>query len=165
MILLSLNGCYLPNSRDNAIDRKAKITTLAMVGSGITVQQFLYKNPSNVIRKLPITGRKGAFFTGAGASLGSLYGLDELKKLIDKHDLSFITTHTLQSLEKTDIPNQQTYENPETGVKSTITTHRTFVNDDGNICREFDETLEVQNQSVTKSRTACQNTAGFWSVF
>lgn len=163
-LLLTLTGCYLPNSRDNEIDRKAKITTLAVVGSGLAVEHMMI-HPSRDFTKLGFGGAKARLGSAVVAGVGSIYALEELEKQLNKHDYSFINTLKLESLDAENFPDERTYSNPKTGVKSTIRTYRTFIDDKDQVCREFDETLEVQNQKVTKQRIACQNTAGFWMAF
>ena len=163
-LLLTLTGCYLPNSRDNQVDRKAKITTLAVIGTGLGTE-YMMARPSHNLSKLGFGGAKSHLATGVVAGVGSIYALEELEKKLNKHDYSLINTLKLESLDAENFPDERTYSNPKTGVKSTIRTYRTFIDDKDQVCREFDETLEVQNQKVTKQRIACQNTAGFWMAF
>jgi surface antigen len=166
ILAIMLQGCYLPNSKDNAIDKRAKITTLAMIGSGLATEGLFFNSPNSTINKLGLSGARAAFGMGVAASAGSYFALEELYRYLDDTDSAAVTTLKLEALndpnvKKTNQPYE--YVNPTNGVKSRIRTLRTYVNKDNQLCRDYDETLIIQAQEVTVERTACQTTAGFWS--
>lgn len=107
------------------------------------------------------TGR--LWTTGAGALLGAFVG-SSIGKSLDNADKMY---HQ-QAVERAyDAPIGQTisWDNPESGHHGTVTPIRQGRNaSTGGVCREYKQSIIIDNQNETATGRACQNSDGSWSV-
>lgn len=111
-----------------------------------------------------IGGGKGklaavAVGTLAGALLGQQVG-----KSLDRADSS-----TMQSTAQSSLESSRTYEtdewrNPDSGNSGTFTPTRTFQNESGQSCREYNQTVTIEGETQTAHGTACRQSDGSWLI-
>lgn len=107
-------------------------------------------------------GRGRLWTTGAGALLGAFVGSSIGKSLDTADRLAY-----QQAVEKSyDAPIGQTiaWDNPESGHRGTVTPVREGHTSSGGVCREYKQSIIIDNQNETATGRACQNADGSWSV-
>ena len=94
----------------------------------------------------------------AGGFLGGEIGasLDELDRL--KSDQAYKSAQTA--------PVGQTisWNNPDSGNKGTVTPVRDGTSSDGQYCREFQQTVTIDNKTEEAYGTACRQPDGSWKI-
>jgi len=87
----------------------------------------------------------------AGASIGrSLDQLDEL--------------NTRKALETTPTSKTSSWVNPDSGNHYSVTPVKTWENNDGRYCREYQSTVTVAGKQVQSYGTACRQADGSWEI-
>ncbi len=107
------------------------------------------------------TGRTIAIAAGtlAGAWLGN-----EIGKSLDRKDRAAMQQTTQQSLSSSPAGTTSSWSNPESGNSGTVTPQPTYTNSSGQVCREYQQTVVVDDQTETGYGTACQQKDGSWKV-
>lgn len=95
----------------------------------------------------------------AGAYLGG-----ELGQQLDGRDRQAMQSTTQQALATNEAGNTSRWTNPDSGNSGTITPQHQFTDDDGRICREFQQTVSVADDTQTAYGTACRQPDGTWRV-
>jgi len=144
-LLLSLGACSWNESRTETLG--------AVIGgvAGAVVGSKLGKG----------TGR--GITTVLGATLGAMWGQDIAKGLSDT-DKIFSQRTTNDTLEYGKPGEQATWSNPDSGNSGAVTADETFTNDDGEGCRQFETTVNVEGDARTATGTACRNADGEWKI-
>ena len=88
-----------------------------------------------------------------GAGVGQM--LDQRSRQIQAETVSR-TLETAQSGTTT------SWVNPDNGNRGTVTPLRTFRGQDGNYCREFQQSVVIEGQSQQLTSTACRQPDGSW---
>jgi len=111
-----------------------------------------------------IGGGEGRLWaTGAGAVLGALAGSSAGRSL-DRAD-RLMMDHTSQaSLEHTQTGATSSWSNPDTGHSGTVTPTRTYQQNDGSYCREFEQQIIVGGERQKAYGTACRQPDGSWQI-
>jgi len=94
----------------------------------------------------------GAF---AGASVGR--GLDEVDRM--KMNQTY-----QNSMENTRIGEQSSWKNPDSGNSGSVQPVRTYQNNDGRYCREYQQTITVGGETEKAYGTACRQDDGSWQI-
>jgi len=100
---------------------------------------------------------------GAGVLAGGLMG-NKIGKSLDCKDLEYHGNTTQNSLETQRSGTTTTWQNPDSGHSGTVTPTRTYVADDGNPCRDFNQTIMVDGQEEDIAATACRQSDGTWQI-
>ncbi len=101
--------------------------------------------------------------TGAGAVLGAILG-SEFGKTLDANDQVMMERTSQASLEHTQTGSLSSWQNPDTGHSGTITPTRTYEQPNGTYCRDFIQTIVVDNQTYDATGTACRQSDGSWRI-
>lgn len=106
------------------------------------------------------TGRDIAI--GAGALLGALAG-SEIGKSLDRADRTYMMN---AYNEAHDEPVGETiyWENPESGHRGSVTPLRQGTRNDGEVCREYQQTIVVDGTREQATGIACQRPDGSWDI-
>jgi surface antigen len=106
------------------------------------------------------TGRDIAI--GTGVLLGALAG-SEIGKSLDRADRAYMVS---AYEEAHDEPVGQTvyWENPESGHRGSVTPLRQGRRDDGEVCREYQQTIIVDGTREQATGIACQRSDGTWEI-
>jgi len=107
------------------------------------------------------TGR--GITTVLGATLGAMWGQDIAKGMSDT-DKIFSERTTNDTLEYGKPGEQATWSNPDSGNSGTVTADEPYTNDDGQGCRQFETTVNVEGDARTVTGTACRNADGAWQI-
>lgn len=147
---LSTTGCF--NTDNMSREDKIAIGTVA----GAIAGAFLGYNLLGAG-----TGKwVAALAVGAAGAYGGRFVTDRLTRW-DKTAMQDTAFNTL-----TDAPagNSGTWSNPETGTNGTITPMRTFLDDRGRICREYEATITMGGDSFDGREIACRTATGDWVI-
>ena len=107
------------------------------------------------------TGRLIA--TGAGALAGGLLG-QRIGKSLDEKDQLMAERTAQASLEHVQTGERSTWSNPDSGATGSVTPTRTFQNDQGENCREFQQTVTIGGETEEAFGTACRQDDGSWKI-
>jgi len=111
-----------------------------------------------------VGGGKGRLVaTGAGALLGGLAG-SAIGRSMDQRDNEMLKNTTQRSLEAEPTGRTSSWRNPDTGASGTITPQRTYTANDGEPCREFQQTVTIGGKTEQAIGTACRQSDGSWRI-
>lgn len=108
-------------------------------------------------------GRGKLVATGVGTLLGALIG-SEVGRSLDRADQLAMQHATQNSLETSATGSINTWHNPDTGNRGTITPTQTYQRSDGSYCREFTQTVTVGGRTEEAYGTACRQPDGTWQI-
>lgn len=106
-----------------------------------------------------VAGILGAAAGGAGGYLAMDY-YNQMRK----SDRAKMDRSVFEGLNDTESGNVIHWKNDETGNGGAVTPRRTFLDDKGRICREFDSNATLDGVDYRGSGTACRNGAGNWVI-
>ena len=144
-LILGLGACSWNESRSETLGAVIGGITGAVVGSKLG------------------KGTGSGITTVLGATLGTMWGQDIAKGLSDT-DKIFSQRTTQDTLEYGKPGEQATWSNPDSGNSGTISADETYTNDDGEGCRQFETTVNVEGDARTATGTACRNANGEWQI-
>lgn len=101
--------------------------------------------------------------TGAGVLVGGLVG-NQLGKALTCQDQQQVQNTTQQTLETQKSGTTIAWNNPDSGHSGTVTPTKTYQQANGQYCREFQQTINVNGQTETGYGTACRRPDGSWEV-
>jgi len=107
------------------------------------------------------TGQLAA--TAIGALLGAFVGR-EVGASLDKADKTYAEATAGNALETNKSGQTSTWANPDTGNSGTITPVQTTLNDAGEPCREYQQTVVIGGETQEAYGTACRNPDGTWRI-
>jgi surface antigen len=96
-----------------------------------------------------------------GAVAGAYAGR-ELGKRLDEADQQKMYQTTQGALETGVSGEAETWYNPDSGNRGTITPQPSFEATDGEYCREYQQTVTIGDEPETAYGTACRMPAGTW---
>ena len=99
----------------------------------------------------------------AGALLGALAG-SEIGKSLDRADQLYMEQTAQRSLETAPAGTTSSWENPDSGHSGTVTPTRTYQRDDGQYCREYQQTVRVGGNVEEAYGRACRQPDGTWMI-
>ncbi len=100
--------------------------------------------------------------TGAGAVLGAFLG-GEIGSSLDNADQVMARQTAQDAFEKSKTGTTATWRNPDTGHSGSVTPTATY-QDNGTVCRDYEQRIFVDGQQEVLTGTACRNSDGTWSV-
>jgi len=101
--------------------------------------------------------------TGAGAVLGALVG-SSIGKSLDDVDKMRMERTTQATLEHVQTGQTSSWTNPDSGNSGTVTPTRTYQQNSGEFCREYEQTILVGGQEEQAFGTACRQPDGTWKI-
>lgn len=101
--------------------------------------------------------------TAVGTLLGALVG-SEVGKSLDRADQLAMAQTTQQTLETSPSGSTNSWRNPDSGNSGTITPTRTYTKNDGQPCREFQQTVTIGGKIEEAYGTACRQADGTWKI-
>ncbi|NQV47667.1 MAG: glycine zipper 2TM domain-containing protein [Rhodospirillaceae bacterium] len=111
-----------------------------------------------------VGGGKGQLAaTAIGTLAGALLG-HQIGKSMDDVDRLKSKKATQQALETAPSGATTSWQNPDTGNTGQITPTRTFANQQGQNCREFQHIVTIGGNTETVIGTACREPDGTWRV-
>lgn len=101
--------------------------------------------------------------TVIGGLLGALIG-SEIGKSLDNADQLKAQQTTQHTLETTATGQVVTWQNPDNGHSGTVTPVKTYQTAEGQYCREFQQTVTIDNKTQQAYGTACRQPDGTWKI-
>lgn len=98
-----------------------------------------------------------------GATLGTMWGQD-IAKGMTQTDKIYSERTTQDTLEYGKPGETATWSNPDSGNSGAVTIEKTYANDKGENCRQFETTVNVEGEERTATGTACRTSDGEWQV-
>ena len=83
---------------------------------------------------------------------------------LDYQDRAQLDDATQYALENKKIGSIVEWHNPRTDHKGAVTPTRTFYAENGNLCRNLDESIQVKDKSFDQSFSACRKDDGSWQI-
>jgi surface antigen len=97
----------------------------------------------------------------SGVLIGGLLGAG-VGQMLDQRSQQMQAQTVTQALETTPVGTASTWRNPDNGNSGSITPTRTFQNQGGAYCREFQQEIVVGGQAQQATNTACRQPDGSW---
>ena len=107
------------------------------------------------------SGRVAA--TVAGIFLGGMLGRD-IGASLDRLDRELLSRATYNALESQPIGESSQWRNPDTGNSGAVIPTRTYQADNGQYCREFQQTVTIGNEVKDAYGRACRQPDGSWKI-
>ncbi|MFO1059434.1 MAG: RT0821/Lpp0805 family surface protein [Dongiaceae bacterium] len=145
LLSLALAGCaeYGP---------KETVGTVAGAGVGGLLGSFIGHG-----------GPAKAAATGAGVLIGGLIG-NQIGRSLDRADRNYAESTSQQALEYNRSGEPSEWRNPDSGNYGTVTPERTYEDNYGRYCREYQQTIFVGGEPQQAYGTACRQPDGSWQV-
>jgi len=99
----------------------------------------------------------------AGVLLGGLLG-GAIGDRLDAADRKQAQAATQRALETAPAGTQVAWHNPDSGHSGTVTPTKTFQKSGGQYCREYQQTVTIDNQPHQAYGTACRQPDGSWQI-
>ena len=96
-----------------------------------------------------------------GVLLGGLLGAG-VGQMLDQRSQQMQAQTVARALETAPAGTASTWTNPDNGTRGSITPTRTFQNQGGAYCREFQQEIVVDGQTQQATNTACRQPDGSW---
>lgn len=116
-------------------------------------------------------GLLGAAFSddhkGIAIALGALAGAwagSEIGRSMDEKDRAAMQASTQSSLEYSESGVTSSWVNPDSGYAGTVTPQAAYQQDNGQYCREYQQTVTIGGETVDAYGTACRQPDGSWKV-
>ena len=98
-----------------------------------------------------------------GAVAGALIG-SEIGKSLDRADQLYMQQTAQRSLDSSPAGTTSTWQNPDSGHSGTVTPTRTYKKNNGEYCREFQQTVTIGGNIEEAYGTACRQEDGTWMI-
>lgn len=105
----------------------------------------------------------GTVATIVGAVAGAYVG-GEIGKSMDDRDRRAMQQSTQQALSSSPAGKTSRWSNPDTGSSGSVTPQPSYKDQNGRLCREYQETVNAKGKTQTGYRTACQQADGSWRI-
>jgi surface antigen len=99
----------------------------------------------------------------AGVLLGGLAG-GALGSSLDAQDRRIASQNSQNTLETAPSGTTTTWRNPDSGNSGTVTPTRTYQDNSGQYCREYQQTITVGGKQEQSYGTACRQSDGSWKI-
>ena len=152
-IAVSLAACAAPSERQpgevGAANKTTAGTLLGAVGGGLAGSAIG-------------SGSGRLIAVGAGTLLGAFIG-KSVGESLDRAEVNYANQAQARS-HSAPIGQQISWSNPESGHSGTITPRREGMDNAGNYCREYQQTVQVGGKTEQAYGTACRQPDGTWKV-
>lgn len=98
-----------------------------------------------------------------GAVLGSYLG-GKMGERLDARDYEKMEATTYEALDQAPNGETRSWVNEESGASGTVTPHETYRTADGTDCREFTQTVSIENDRESATGVACRQADGSWRI-
>lgn len=145
VISLLISGCAGNNWNEN---QKAIIGGAGGAAAGGLIASALDASTAGVL---------------GGVILGGLIG-GAIGNRMDAADRREANRATYRALESAPTGNTQTWKNPDSNNSGSITPTSTYQAQNGQYCREYEQTITVSGETRQAFGTACRQSDGIWKV-
>ena len=133
------------------LSQKERIGSIIGAATGATVGAVLGSGKGRLVA------------TAAGPFIGFLIG-SEIGRYLDQADRDAMVETTQYTLENVPIGQTESWSNPDSGNKGSVTPTRSYKRNNGQQCREFTQRVEVEARSEEQHATACKQADGTWKL-
>ena len=98
-----------------------------------------------------------------GTLAGTLIGQD-IGRTLDRADQAFMQQNTQSSLETLPTNRTNSWVNPDTGHSGSTTPIKTYRNDSGQYCREYQQTVVINGREQQAYGQACRQVDASWKI-
>ena len=147
LITLFVGGCA------TAMQTKPKETLGKIFGAGL-----------GALTGSQIGSGKGQMAAVAVGALAGAWMGGEIGKSLDAADKLMMDRTTQQSLEYSKSGTQSSWRNPDSGNAGSVIPAKPYKKADGQVCREFEQTIYVDGKEETAIGKACRNIDGTWKI-
>jgi len=109
-------------------------------------------------------GGKGKLAAVAVGALAGAWAGSEVGKSLDKADRQYAQRTAQDSLEYSQVGQNKTWRNPDSGNSGTFTPTRTYKTAGGKNCRSFETTIYIEGKQETGTGQACRQPDGTWKI-
>lgn len=109
-------------------------------------------------------GGKGKLAAVAVGALAGAWAGSEIGSSLDKADRIYAQRTAQDSLEYSQVGQNTTWRNPDSGNSGTFTPTRTYKTADGKNCRAFETTIYIDGKQETGTGQACRQPDGTWKI-
>jgi surface antigen len=103
----------------------------------------------------------GSTGIASGVLIGGLLGAG-VGQMLDQRSQQMQAQTVSRALENSQSGTTTSWTNPDNGNRGTVTPLRTFRGQDGNYCREFQQSVVIEGQNQQLNSTACRQPDGSW---
>jgi surface antigen len=103
----------------------------------------------------------GSTGIASGVLIGGLLGAG-VGQMLDQRSQQMQSQTVSRALETSQSGTTTSWTNPDNGNRGTVTPLRTFRGQDGNYCREFQQSVVIEGQNQQLNSTACRQPDGSW---
>jgi len=147
LVVVFLTGCA-GNGGGLSENKGLAIGGLGGAAGGGLIAAAMHANPAGI---------------AAGVILGGLTG-GLIGHLVDNKDKQIAAQSAHQALENTPSGQTVTWRNPDNGHTGTVTPVRTYQTNSGQYCREYTQTVTIDNRPQQSYGTACRQADGSWKI-
>ena len=151
LLLMLATGCAGGSgqfSEDLSQNKALAIGGLGGAAAGGLIAAAVHANPAGI---------------AAGVILGGLTG-GLIGHLVDNKDKEIAAKTTHQALETAPSGKAVPWQNPDNGHAGTVTPLRTYQTGTGQYCREYTQTVTIDNRPQQSYGTACRQPDGSWKI-
>jgi surface antigen len=98
-----------------------------------------------------------------GVLIGGLLG-GAIGNALDQRDKQLLYQNQQAALESQRTGQTSTWKNPDTGHYGSVTPVKTYENESGQYCREFQEKVTIDGKTNQAYGTACRQPDGSWKI-
>ena len=99
----------------------------------------------------------------AGGVIGALLG-SEIGRQLDERDQELAYNTTNDALERYPSGSSAEWRNPDSGNYGTVVPDRPYTDPQGQVCREYTQTITVDGRGETATGVACRQPDGTWRI-
>jgi surface antigen len=103
----------------------------------------------------------GSTGIASGVLIGGLLGAG-VGQMLDQRSQQIQNQTVSRTLETAQSGTTTSWVNPDNGNRGTVTPTRTFRDQDGNYCRDFQQSVVIDSQRQQLNSTACRQPDGSW---
>ncbi len=152
VIALSLTSVILLGACENMDERQGE-TIGTLIGAGVGA----------VLGSKVGDGSGQTVATAVGAVAGAWIG-NQLGKALDERDKQLAEATSQDSLENSPSGTTSTWSNPDSGNSGSITPQNAYISPEGEDCRDFESTIQVDGKTEVTQGRACRQADGSWLI-
>ncbi len=99
----------------------------------------------------------------AGTLLGAYAG-NEIGASLDRADMGYANNTAQEAFETAPAGRTSSWRNPDSGNSGTVTPVKTYQTNNGQYCREYNQTVNVGGRTEEAYGTACRQEDGSWKI-
>lgn len=150
IIAITVAASILQSCSDGGMNKQGAGTVIGGLAGGLIGSRF--------------GGGEGQLLaTGAGVLAGAFIG-NQIGKSMDDNDKRMLARSSQQALEDAPSGSSVEWRNPDSGNYGYVTPTKTFRSNQGQYCREYNQTVVIGGKQEKAYGRACRQPDGSWQV-